>query len=61
MAYVRYSEQNPDLFASLTADQVWAIEQGLANGRLEGWDPDRSDVADLIDQSLPDRVRSPGS
>ncbi len=29
MAYVRYSEQNPDLFAPLTADQVWAIEQGL--------------------------------
>jgi len=24
----------------------------LANGRLEGWDPDRADVADLIDQAL---------
>jgi len=37
---------------SLTVDQVWAIEQTLANGRLEGWDPDRADVADLIDQAL---------
>jgi len=52
MAHVRYSQQHPDLFAPLTADQVWAIEQTLANGRLEGWDPDRSDVADLIDQAL---------
>lgn len=52
MAHVRYSQQYPDLFAPLTADQVWAIEQTLANGRLEGWDPDRSDVADLIDQAL---------
>ena len=52
MVHVRYAEQFPDLFAPLTADQVWAIEQTLANGRLEGWDPDRADVADLIDQAL---------
>ncbi len=52
VAHIRYSEQFPDLFAPLTADQVWAIEQTLANGRLEGWAPDRSDVADLIDQAL---------
>jgi hypothetical protein len=50
--HVRYSQQHTDLFAPLTADQVWAIEQTLANGRLEGWDPDRSDVADLIDYTL---------
>ncbi len=50
--HVRYCEQHPDLFAPLTATQVWAVEQTLANSRLEGWDPDRSEVADLIDYTL---------
>ena len=52
MAHVRYSQQYPDLFAPLTDAQVWAIEQTLANGRLEGWNPDRADVVDLIDKAL---------
>jgi len=56
--HVRYSEQFPDLFAPLQASHVWAVEQTLANGRLEGWDPDRSDVADLIGYTLGQLTRT---
>lgn len=52
MEHVRYSAQYPDLFALLSAELVWAVEQTLANGRLEGWNPDRCEVADLIDNML---------
>lgn len=50
--HIRYSVQHPDLFAPLSAAQVRAVEQTLANGRLEGWDPGRGDIADLIDYTL---------
>lgn len=38
----------PDLFAGLAADVVHAVDQTVAAERLEGWRPDRDDVADLI-------------
>jgi len=52
MSRLRFSEQFPDLFAGLPAARVRAVEQTLANGRLEGWNPDRETVADLIDYTL---------
>ena len=48
MERISYQERDPDLFAPLGADQVWAVEQALANGRLEGWQPTREEIADLI-------------
>lgn len=51
MGHVRYCEQYPDLFVPLSAEQGWAVEQTLANGRLEGWDPDRLEVAELIEHA----------
>ena len=48
----RYSEQYPELFAPLTKRQVFDVEQALANGRLEGWQPSREEIADLVDGAL---------
>ena len=39
----------PELFAQLDAEQQRAVVQMLAAGWHEGWDPNREDVADLID------------
>jgi len=43
-----FSQLYPDLFAGLTAEQVRAVDEALALGRLEGDDYTREDVADLI-------------
>lgn len=49
MAYSSsYTERFPDLFAGLTDDQASGITNALANGYLEGWQPTREQVADLI-------------
>ncbi len=50
MAYVpcRYAQRWPELFAPLDDDQKRGVSQALANGRLEGWQPTRDEVADLI-------------
>ena len=40
---VRY----PDLFAGLTEQQTWNVHNNIANHVMEGWNPDRDDVADL--------------
>ncbi len=39
----------PELFAQLDAEQRRAVVQSLAAGWHEGWEPNREDVADLID------------
>lgn len=53
MAYTpcRYARRWPELFAPLDDDQKWSVSQALANGRLEGWEPTREEVADLIDRA----------
>ncbi len=51
MAYTpcRYAQRWPDLFEPLDDEQRRAVSQALANSRLEGDDPSRQDVADLVD------------
>ena len=39
----------PELFDQLDADQRRAVVRSLAAGWHEGWEPNREDVADLID------------
>ena len=39
----------PELFAQLDAEQRRAVVRSLAAGWHEGWEPNREDVADLID------------
>lgn len=39
----------PELFAQLDADERRAVLRSLAAGWHEGWEPNREDVADLID------------
>ncbi|GAA1821728.1 hypothetical protein [Agromyces neolithicus] len=39
----------PDVFAPLSAEQRTIVVQTLANQWLEGWEPNRGDVADLAD------------
>ncbi len=41
---VRY----PDLFAELTIEQKWSVHNTIANNEMEGWEPTRDNVADLI-------------
>ena len=48
MAEFSFEPQYPDLFAGLAADEKWMIEQALADGRLEGWQPSREEVVQLI-------------
>lgn len=40
---VRY----PDLFSGLSVRQQWAVHNTIANHVMEGWEPERADVADL--------------
>ena len=40
---VRY----PDLFAGLTDQQKWNVHNNIASHVMEGWEPDRDDIADL--------------
>ena len=51
MAYTpcRYAQRWPDLFEPLTDEQKTAVSQTLANSRLEGDNPTRADVANLVD------------
>lgn len=44
--FISYEEKFPDLFMGLSARDKWVVEQSLANGRLEGWQPTREEVAD---------------
>jgi hypothetical protein len=48
----RYAQRWPELFEPLDDAQKQRISDALANGRLEGWEPEREDVADLIDREL---------
>lgn len=53
MAYTSsYTERFPDLFDGLTDEQRRGITQTLANGHLEGWEPTREEISDLIDVDL---------
>ncbi|HZX04103.1 hypothetical protein [Kribbella sp.] len=49
MAYepCRYAQRWPELFESLDDDQKQRVSDALANNQLEGWEPQRDDVADL--------------
>jgi len=47
----RYARRWPDLWAALPDDRArWGLTDTLANGRLEGMEPDRELVADLVAQ-----------
>jgi Antitoxin VbhA len=48
----RYARRWPELFEPLDDAQKQIISDVLANGRLEGWEPERDDVADLVDREL---------
>lgn len=50
MAYepCRYAQRWPELFESLTDEQKQRVSDALSNNRLEGWEPQRDDVADLV-------------
>lgn len=52
MAYepCRYAQRWPELFESLDDDQKQRVSDALANNQLEGWEPQRDDVADLADR-----------
>jgi hypothetical protein len=54
MAYepCRYAQRWPDLFEPLDDDQKQRVSDALSNNRLEGWEPRRDDVADLVDREL---------
>ena len=53
MAYSSiWTQRHPDLFAGLTDQQGARITEILANGRIEGWDPTREEIADLIAYDL---------
>ncbi|GAA1575665.1 MULTISPECIES: hypothetical protein [Kribbella] len=54
MAYepCRYAQRWPELFEPLDDDQKQHVSDALANNRLENWEPDRSDVSDLVDREL---------
>ena len=38
----------PDLFAGLTDQQKWNVHNNIASHVMEGWEPTRGNVADLI-------------
>ncbi|MET9312933.1 MULTISPECIES: hypothetical protein [unclassified Kribbella] len=52
MAYepCRYAQRWPELFEALDDDQKQRVSDALSNNRLEGWEPQRDDVADLVDR-----------
>ena len=52
MAYepCRYAQRWPELFEPLDDDQKQRVSDALSNNRLEGWEPERDDVADLVDR-----------
>jgi hypothetical protein len=42
-----WATRYPDLFDGLTEQQKWDVHNNIANHVMEGWQPDRDDVADL--------------
>jgi hypothetical protein len=42
-----YAVRYPDLFAGLTIEQKWNVHNNIASHVLDGWTPDRDDIADL--------------
>jgi hypothetical protein len=53
MAYTsHFSERFPDLFDQLTDEQAFRVTQILASSYLEGYEPTRDHVSDLIDVEL---------
>jgi len=46
----RYAQRWPELFEALDDDQKQRVSDALSNNRLEGWEPQRDDVADLVDR-----------
>ena len=54
MAYepCRFAQRWPDLFEPLDDEQKQRVSDALANNRLEGWEPGRDDVSDLVDREL---------
>ncbi|GAB2562365.1 antitoxin VbhA family protein [Kribbella endophytica] len=48
----RYARQWPELFEPLDDAQKQRVSDVLASGRLDGWEPDREDVSDLVDREL---------
>lgn len=51
------SARHPDLFTGLPAAIVHAVDQAVAAERLEGWRPERTDVADLVALATGERTR----
>lgn len=43
-----WAERYPDLFAELTIEQKWSVHNTIASNAMEGWEPTRDNVADLI-------------
>ena len=52
MAYepCQYAQRWPELFESLDDAQKQRVSDALASNRLQGWEPQRDDVADLADR-----------
>lgn len=48
----RYEARWPELFARLDDEQKQHVSSALANGRLEGVEPTREDVADVVAETL---------
>ncbi|MCK0515780.1 hypothetical protein [Williamsia sp. DF01-3] len=42
-----YAVRYPDLFAGLTIEQKWNVHNNIASHVLDGWAPNRDDIADL--------------
>jgi hypothetical protein len=53
MAYSSiWMQRHPDLFVGLTEEANSRIAEILAEGRIEGWEPSREEIADLIAYDL---------
>jgi hypothetical protein len=46
-----WQSQWPELFEGLSADEVRAVTDAVANNVLEGWQPTRAEIALLCDQA----------
>jgi hypothetical protein len=47
-----WTETHPDLFAALTDHTCARITQILTAGHIEGWEPTREEISDLIAYEL---------
>ncbi|SIS23153.1 antitoxin VbhA family protein [Williamsia sterculiae] len=52
------TEQWPDLFTDLTAEQTASVTGAVANSVLEGWEPTRDNVAALCARATGDLDRA---